>query len=237
MALRRGPVLRQSGGVSATFPASGQVIVHVVDPSGVRDPGKVLTTDEEELAARFRFEKDAVHWRACRAALRRILGGALECAPETLVIETGEHGKPFVAETHPKLQFNLSHCHDLALIALCSEGPVGVDIEPADRGRSLLGCEGSFCHPDEIEGLPADEDERAAALLDLWTRKEALLKALGTGMSLAPETVSLADPAFPHPLLLPFAVRRLEHPPLTGHLAHLAHPHACATVEIAVFQG
>jgi 4'-phosphopantetheinyl transferase len=213
------------------------VIVHVVDPSGIAEPEAVLTAGEVELAARFRFEKDAVHWRACRAALRRILGAALDCAPEAVVIETGEHGKPFVVEAHPRLQFNLSHCRDLALVALCAEGPVGVDIESADRARSLLGCEGSFCHPDEIEGLPANEDERAAALLDLWTRKEALLKALGTGMSLAPETVSLADPAFPHPLLLPFAVRRLEHPALAGHLAHLAHPHACSTVEIAVFQG
>ena len=74
-------------------------------------------------------------------------------------------------------------------------------------------------------------------MLDLWTRKEALLKALGTGMSLAPETVSLADPTVPHPRLLPFGVRRLKHPLLERYMAHLAAPHACTTVEIAVFQG
>ncbi len=211
--------------------------VHIVDPSRVPDPENILTAGEQELAARFRFEKDALRWRSCRAALRRILGAALDCDPVTLPIETGEFGKPSLAAPHQGLHFNLSHCHDLALIALCSEGPVGVDIEPADRGRSLLGCEGSFCHPDEISGLPAAENERAAALLDLWTRKEALLKGLGTGMSLAPESVSLADPTSPHPRLLPFAVRKLDHPALGRHLAHLALPHACPTVEIIVFQG
>ena len=218
------------------YPASGSVIVHVVDPAGIGDIG-ILTASEQEVAARFRFEKDAVHWRACRTALRMILGAALDSTPAELVLETGEFGKPALAAPHCGLHFNLSHCRNLALVALCAEGPVGIDIEPADRGNSLLGCEASFCHPEEISGLPSDEELRGAALLDLWTRKEALLKALGTGMSLAPETVSLADPTVPHPRLLPFGVRRLKHPLLERYMAHLAAPHACTTVEIAVFQG
>ena len=210
--------------------------MHVVDPASIGDIG-ILTASEQELAARFRFEKDAVHWRACRTALRMILGAALDSTPAELVLETGEFGKPALAAPHGGLHFNLSHCRNLALVALCAEGPVGIDIEPADRGNSLLGCEASFCHPEEISGLPSDEELRGAALLDLWTRKEALLKALGTGMSLAPETVSLADPTVPHPRLLPFGVRRLKHPLLERYMAHLAAPHACTTVEIAVFQG
>jgi 4'-phosphopantetheinyl transferase len=222
--------------VASNYPATGSVIVHVVDPAGIADSG-VLTATEREVAGRFRFEKDAVHWRACRTALRVILGRALDRAPGELVLETGEFGKPALAAPHGGLHFNLSHCRNLALVALCAEVPVGIDIEPADRGSSLLGCEASFCHPEEISGLPTDEDRRGAALLDLWTRKEALLKALGTGMSLAPETVSLADPSAPHPRLLPFGVRRLRHPLLERHVAHLAAPHACTTVEIAAFQG
>lgn len=192
---------------------------------------------EEELARRFRFEKDAARWRACRSALRMILGEILEGPPEELVLETGEYGKPALAKPHQGLHFNLSHCDDLALIALSMEGEIGVDIEPADRGTSLLGCEASFCHPEEIAGLPLEEDRRALALMDLWTRKEALLKALGTGMSLAPETVSLADPTAPHPRLLGFGVRRLHHPALERHIAHLAAPHACTEAEIRIFQG
>jgi 4'-phosphopantetheinyl transferase len=222
--------------VANNYPASGSVIVHVVDPAGIAG-NWCLTATERGLAERFRFEKDAVHWRACRAALRMILGRALDCEPRELVLETGEFGKPALGPPHHGLHFNLSHCRDLALVALCAEGPVGIDIEPADRGNSLLGCEASFCHPEEISGLPLEGDRRGMELLDLWTRKEALLKALGTGMSLAPETVSLVDPAAPHPRLLPFGVRRLKHPLLERHVAHLAAPHACTTMEIAAFQG
>lgn len=209
--------------------------MHVVDPAKVQDAR--LNRAEEELAGRFRFEKDAARWRACRSVLRIILGEILESPPEKLVLEIGEHGKPSLAKPHQGLHFNLSHCNDLALIALSMEGEIGVDIEPADRGNSLLGCEASFCHPEEIAGLPLEEDRRAQALLDLWTRKEALLKALGTGMSLAPETVSLADPTAPHPRLLGFGVRQLHHPALERHIAHLAAPHACTEVEIRIFQG
>lgn len=222
--------------MASNYPESGTVIVHVVAPARVIDGG-ILTAAERDLAGRFRLEKDAVHWRACRTALRRILGAALGRVPGELVLETGEFGKPALAAPDGGLHFNLSHCHDLALVALCAEGPVGIDIEAADRGSSLLGCEASFCHPEEIAGLPPDAGPRGVALLDLWTRKEALLKALGTGMSLAPETVSLANPAAPHPRLLAFGVRRLLHPALERHVAHLAAPHACARVEIAVFQG
>jgi 4'-phosphopantetheinyl transferase len=222
--------------VNSKYPGPGTVMVHVVDPAKVRGTA-CLTEAEQALTGRFRFKKDAVRWRACRAALRMVLGQALECRPEELVLETGEHGKPALAKPHHALHFNLSHCDDLALIALCAEGEVGVDIEPKDRGNRLLGCEESFCHPEEIAGLPLEEERRAMALMDLWTRKEALLKALGTGMSLAPETVSLANPAAPHPRLLGFGVRRLLHPSLEHHIAHLAAPHACTEVEILVFQG
>jgi len=160
--------------------------------------------------------------------MRAILGAALGIAPESVPLIFAEFGKPLLQPPFDFLHFNLSHCHDLALVALGVDGPLGIDLEPADRGKSLLGCEHAFCHPDEITGLPEMEDQRADVLLDLWTSKEALLKALGTGMSLAPETVSLTPPgergAGPHPRLQPFRLRRVEHASLENHYARLAVP-------------
>ena len=221
--------------VPASLPAPGSVIVHVVDPSRVA--GNHLSAAENEQAARFRFEKDARHWRACRSALRAILGGALGIAPESVPLGFAEFGKPLLQAPFDFLHFNLSHCHDLALVALCVDGPLGIDLEPADRGKSLLGCEHAFCHPDEIAGLPETEDKRADVLLDIWTSKEALLKALGTGMSLAPETVPLRPPgergAGPHPRLQPFRLQRVEHVSLQKHYARLAMP--SVTRDILIF--
>ena len=214
------------------------MIVHVVDPARFDDAeaNAILSAAEQELAARFRFEKDARHWRACRSALRTILGKALDISPSAVGIELEEYGKPVLPPSFKHLDFNLSHCHDLALVALGVDGPLGVDIEASDRGKSLLGCEASFCHPDEIAGLPTREEDLAVALLDLWTSKEALLKALGTGMSLAPETVSLVPGgermAGEHPRLRPFKLQRLQHPALDRHFAKLAVPVSCERVEI-----
>ena len=214
----------------ASLPAPGCVIVHVVDPSALADADALLslTAGEQEQANRFRFEKDARHWRACRCALRKILGEVLEIEAVFVPLDFAEFGKPLLREPFDDLHFNLSHCHDLALVAISYDGPLGVDLETVNRGRSLLGCEQAFCHPDELATLPVDEELRASTLLDLWTSKEALLKGLGTGMSLPPETVSLVPKgdygAGTCPRLQPFRLHRLEHPLLEQHVARLAAP-------------
>jgi 4'-phosphopantetheinyl transferase len=217
-------------------PAPGSALVVVVDPALVgTEATACLSAAERTQAERFRFEKDAVHWSACRAALRGVLGEALGIAAETVTFEFGDFGKPSLAPPWNGLHFNLSHCRDLALIALCREGAVGVDLEPADRAASLLGCEDAFCHTDEIAGLPEGQDARATVLMETWTKKEALLKALGTGFSLAAQSVSVADPpasyerdARFHPLRL----HRLTNPSLQRHLAFLASPASVTRIEI-----
>lgn len=218
------------------LPTADTVIVHIIDPAWASHPEEVLSAEESALAGRFRFEKDAVHWRACRAALRRILGRALGIPAVEVELLTAEFGKPFLATPHDGLHFNLSHCEDLALVALCRDGPVGVDIEPAGRAPSLLECVEAFCHPDEAAALPGEEAARAAALLEIWTGKEALLKALGTGLSLAPQTVMLARATAEDARFQPFCVRALEHPLLSRHVARLAAPIGAA-VWFEVFQG
>ncbi len=218
------------------LPPPGRATVIIVDPGRIGEDlvTRCLSPEEQAQATRFRFEKDARHWRACRAALRSILGRALRTDPAGLVFHFGEHGKPHLSAPHQGLHFNLSHCHDLALVVLSHSGPVGIDLEPANRADSLLGCEFSFCHPEELRDLPSAPAARAAALLDLWTSKEALLKALGTGMSLAPDSVSLAGPGGhgDHPALRVFILHPLRHPALQQHVARLATPADVAGIEI-----
>ena len=221
----------------SSLPAAGTVLVCIIDPALAGPSTGVLTAEEEALAARFRFEKDAVHWRACRAALRQILGRASGIPASGVELLTAEFGKPFLGEPHGGLHFNLSHCEDLALVALSSDGPVGVDIEPAGRAPSLLECVEVFCHSDEIAALPVAEAPRAAALLEIWTGKEALLKALGTGLSLAPQTVALSRATAEDARFQSFSVRVLDHPLLTRHIARLAAPVASSEVMFEVFQG
>jgi 4'-phosphopantetheinyl transferase len=200
----------------------GQVIIHLIVPGGIsRERATlILTKPEIERASRFRFENDASHWIACRAHLRLILGKELSISPQEVPLVLSEYGKPVLASPHSALFFNLSHSKDLALLALSIDGPVGVDLENNDRGSDLLGCESTFCHSQEIIELPNDPQLRAAHLLRIWTHKEALLKALGTGLSHPPEQVRIC---FDQPFSTAVSDRRLEG--IAGqHLQNLSHP-------------
>lgn len=172
---------------------AGRIIVHVVSPAAIfREVAlKCLTEEEIARAGRFRFEKDAIHWMACRTHLRSILGEAIRRPPDEVPLSLSEYGKPFLAPPFQSLHFNLSHSSDLAVIALTLDGPVGIDLEALERATDLQECETTFCHPDEILALPAENEHRAWQLLRIWTAKEAVLKAMGTGLSHPPESTRI----------------------------------------------
>jgi 4'-phosphopantetheinyl transferase len=79
---------------------------------------------------------------------------------------------------------SLSHADGVAAFALCALGPVGVDIEASFRAGELPGIAASVCHPSELQSLAGfAEPAYSRALLALWVRKEALLKAEGIGLA------------------------------------------------------
>jgi 4'-phosphopantetheinyl transferase len=167
---------------------AGVVVIHLVDPSTVfsETAQAYLTNEEKSRAARFRFPQDAIHWAACRASLRMILGKTIHLPPQDVPLNYLEFGKPILASPYNFLHFNLSHCASLAAIALSTDGPVGIDLEAKERAPELLECESTFCHPVEILRLSTESAKRSFQLLQIWTAKEAILKALGTGLSFSP---------------------------------------------------
>ena len=186
----------------------------------------MLTGDDLLRAASFRFETDRIRWLACRAGLRRILAAATGKEPADLPLVANPFGKPLLAPPFDSLHFNLSHCGNLAVLAVSRDGPVGVDIEPLERAAELLEVIDGFCHPLEVAELPGGP-AATLRLLEIWTAKEALLKALGTGFATAPESVrtmftgdgitaSTDDPSL---RLDGFVAHRIEDPRLAGHLA------------------
>lgn len=146
-----------------------------------------LSAGERARAARFALEADRRRCLRAHAALRDRLGGHLGCLPRDLVFRVGPHGKPRLEEG--PLHFNLSHSGDLALIGACDDIEIGVDIEAWRTVGDALELAESVFGPQErgaLAGLAGAE--RDLAFLRGWTRKEACLKALGTGLSLSPQT-------------------------------------------------
>lgn len=115
---------------------------------------------------------------AChRLLLSRILG----CEPAAVPLDRDPRGCPVLADG--ALLTSLSHAEGLVAIAVSAAGPVGIDIEPASRARDMGELAARVCHPRELATLSALPDpDRGRALLSLWVRKEALLKAAGIGM-------------------------------------------------------
>lgn len=137
----------------------------------------LLSEQRREQCLKFKHELGrktcAAAYLLLREALRKEYG--IEEAP---VFEYGEHGKPLIVG-HPDIHFNLSHCRDAA-ICVVSDHPVGVDIESIHRySESLARYVMSDTEMEEI--LHADYP--ALAFIRLWTRKEAVVKRSGHGIS------------------------------------------------------
>jgi 4'-phosphopantetheinyl transferase len=146
---------------------------------------RLLSPDELERADRFKFEQGRQHYIVGRATLRRLLGDVLQLDPATLKFDYIDRGKPALGGAHVgKLHFNVSHSHGLALIAVTRCAPVGVDIEyirPVKHGDDIAR---RFFTASESAGLAKLAGaERPAAFFNLWTRKEAWLKATGAGIA------------------------------------------------------
>lgn len=139
-----------------------------------------LSDDERARAARFVFESDQKRFAVGRGRMREILATALGVKPTTLAFAMAAHGKP--ALISGDLTFNLSHSGGLAALGI-SRGPaIGVDIEEERPLKEDVA--GRFFSAREVAALRAlPEMERLGAFYRCWTRKEAIVKAIGDGLS------------------------------------------------------
>lgn len=157
-------------------------------PEEIRlDLERCLAAGEHERAARFHFQRDRDHFIVARGCLRQILGSYLQAAPDRLNFSYSPYGKPYLTgpSTPDGLQFNLSHSHSLALIAVTRGRQVGVDIEYTGRELADEQIARRFFSVAEVAALLAlPRPIQIEAFFTCWTRKEAYIKARGEGLSL-----------------------------------------------------
>ena len=182
-------------------------IVHVwsvrlnVHTGSLDQLSNLLSDDERIRAERFHFSRHQNRYTVCRGRLRQILARYLGLGPEHVRFEYGAHGKPFLADAQSRsgIRFNVSKSHELALVAVAILRDVGVDVErirPVSDAEQIAQRYFSAEEQRDLESLPASQ--RNLAFLHLWTRKEALLKAIGTGLSMELDQLTVtADPLGP----------------------------------------
>jgi 4'-phosphopantetheinyl transferase len=147
----------------------------------------LLAGDEAEKAGRFHFQRDRDRYVTVRGILRVLLGRYLHVPPHEITFQYSVYGKPALApsnQTNPLLNFNVSHSHELALLAFTHNPDVGVDLEyfkPQVVGEKLAEQYFSAQESAALRALPLHLQMQG--FFNCWTRKEAFIKAIGEGLS------------------------------------------------------
>jgi 4'-phosphopantetheinyl transferase len=147
----------------------------------------LLSQDEKERARKFYFEKDRDHFICARGILRCLIGMYLDIVPSSLVFKYNLHSKPLldVPPGGSDIYFNVTHSKNVALYAFSRTYPVGVDIEFIRQDLEWKALAENFFSINESCMIQSIEPcHQIEAFYCCWTRKEALLKGLGLGLSI-----------------------------------------------------
>ena len=153
----------------------------------VRALQAMLSRDEKERAGGFFFERDRQRFVVARGILRMLIGRYLSCRPDEVVFAYGPNGKPSL---HPDtgLYFNVAHSEGLALYAFTRVGEVGIDVEcMRDLPEWEQIAESAFSSHELAQLRACPPEKRRGEFFRAWTRQEAVLKALGTGLGAVAE--------------------------------------------------
>lgn len=183
-----------SDSVDMIDPAPGSIQLWLTDPDAI---GKellasyafLLNTEEKEQYQRFHFERDRRRYLVTRALVRTVLSRYAPVAPRDWFFATNEYGCPRIDHVHEaitRICFNLSHTHNLIVLAVSRDRALGVDIENVWTREVSSDIAERFFAPDEVEALHTLEaDYRQERFFEYWTFKESYIKARGMGLSLS----------------------------------------------------
>jgi 4'-phosphopantetheinyl transferase len=141
-----------------------------------------LSNTEEDRASKFRFESHKNNYIIRTGILRLLLANYMTCQPNEIEFKLGKFGKPELENS--KQKFNLSHSKNKSLIAISQNKEIGIDIEFIDASIEAKTIATHFFSKDEIKQLYTLNDEKLAqGFFNIWTKKEAFIKAVGTGLT------------------------------------------------------
>jgi 4'-phosphopantetheinyl transferase len=146
----------------------------------------ILSIEEQQRADRFHFDHDRKRHTLARILLRQVAARVLNTSPERLNITSAPDGKPHLLldASQPHIEFNISHSKDLIYVVVANGRAVGIDVEEMQSDFPVEMVARDAFSAVEFDGLMAvDPTLRLESFFTCWTRKEALHKAQGTGLT------------------------------------------------------
>jgi len=160
----------------------------IADPALLAEYAGLLSHEEHARMQRLHLAVDRHRFLVARALLRSVLSRYSTVGERQWVFRTGPCGKPAIAnpdDDAQRLSFNLSHSHELVLLAVTRHHAIGVDAEYLGGRAAPVEIARRFFTRDEaalLDALPGAQ--RHDGFLRLWTLKEAYIKARGMGLSI-----------------------------------------------------
>jgi len=158
-----------------------------LDRNTVRAADQYLSVEERARRDRLRFDTDRRDFTIAHDMLRRALSRYADVSPADWKFATNKYGKPSIESSDPQvraLSFSLSHTRGCVACAITRDAPIGVDVQRIDKTQSVKEIADRYFSEEEALWLrQCSGDLRKIRFFELWTLKEALLKALGVGLS------------------------------------------------------
>lgn len=149
----------------------------------------LLSTQEKIQSKKFFTINLSNRYIVTRAVLRSILAEYLGTRPQDIEFVKNSYGKPFVKGAN--IEFNMSHSYNSAYYAITFDFSVGVDVEFYNKGKNIFNIAKNVFSTDELEFfLNLPDLKRQEFFFNVWTKKEAVIKAMGLGLSYPMEKVN-----------------------------------------------
>lgn len=179
-----------------------------IDAALYSEAERLMSEDEKASAARrLRGKQEYI---ASRWLVRRVLSLSTGTAASRIQCRRSEKGKPSL----DGVEFNLSHSGPYAVLAVHASAPVGIDVETINTRRTPLDIASHYFHESEVATLQTlSPDDQVTFFYQRWTLKEAMLKALGVGISAGLDQVVFDG----NPLRVTFGAALSEHSSKTWH--------------------
>lgn len=168
---------------------------------------QTLSSEEIRRAGRYYFKPDRIRFVVGRGLLRYFLSRYLDAEPAQICFKYGRYGKPEATRIPgcETIRFSLSYARDMVLFAFGRHQALGIDIEtlcPVPEAGAI--ADGFFTSNECSKFFQVPEAQRETVFFRIWTRKEALIKAMGGTLAM----LEYFDvPAGPLPSFSPLAVK------------------------------
>jgi phosphopantetheinyl transferase len=158
-----------------------------LDGEALKSADQHLSIEERARRDRLRFGADRRDFTIAHDLLRRALSRYADMPPADWRFATDDYGKPSIESINPQvraLSFSLSHTRGCVACAITSNAPLGVDVERITDSMLVQEIADRYFSEEETARLRQCPDElRNIRFAELWTLKEAFLKASGVGLS------------------------------------------------------